>query len=379
MRSEIIKKAKRIVVKMGTTSVTHEDGRGLNLSFMENIASQVALLNERGIEVLLVSSGAVAAGVRELGLSIRPKELPLKQACAAIGQSKLVEAWGGTFAKKNLHVAQVLLTRDGLRDRARYLNARNTVFELLRHKAVPIINENDTVAVDEMRFSDNDMLAALLTNAVEADLLIILSDVDGVYSDNPRLNKNATRIDEIELITPEIEAMARGRGSEMSLGGMEGKFDAAMVVTGAGEGLVIADSQRENVLIDIMNAEPVGTFFAPTGPRLTGRRRWLAYAGSLDDGNKVTADSGAVNAICKNGCSLLPAGIIGVCGEFSSGDVISVSNDLGEVIARGITNCNSELVQNIVNANQSKGTKKIETLDYSTLIHRDNLVLLDNA
>lgn len=365
---ELIKDAKIIVIKIGTSTITFRDGR-LDFSQIENLVSQISFLKEKGKKIIIVTSGAIGAGIAEFGLKARPAGISELQACAAVGQGKLIETYSHIFKKKNQVVAQILLTADDLRNRLRFLNARNTMLKLLEHDVIPIVNENDTVAVDEIKFGDNDRLSALVTNLVQADVLVILSDVDGLYDKDGRV------IEHVPHITKDIEDLCKGKGSALATGGMQTKIDAARIVTRAGEAMIIANGKRENVLVDIFNGGKTGTFFEPFGKDMSSKKRWLAFF-TKTHGN-IIIDKGAQEAIVKKGRSLLASGITVVKGNFKAGDAVNIQNEDGKKIACGLVNYNSDELSKI------KGLKTSEisnVLGYKTsdeIVHRNNMSILD--
>lgn len=367
-RKDIFRNIKRIVVKVGTSTLTFPDMR-LNLKRIENLARELVQAKKSGLDVALVTSGAIATGMGKLGWKTRPKTIPRQQAAAAIGQSHLMHTYEQIFRKHDQLVAQVLLTQEDISDRKRYTNANNTLSTLLQCGVIPIINENDTVAVDEIKVGENDTLSALVANLIKADLLLILSDVDGFYdsSDQP--------IDVIASITPELWEMAGGEGSDVSVGGMFTKLRAAEIVTGAGEIMVIANGQKPRVVTRVLEGLNEGTIFLPQSDKMSGRKRWIAF--SLPYRGTIKVDSGAGLALTKRGKSLLPSGIIGVSGDFEFGDAVRCVDENDREFARGLTNYSAEEVDLI----KGKRTDQIETVlgyrYYDEVIHRDNLVLLD--
>jgi len=371
MRKQLLSHIRRVVIKIGSSVISNQDG--LCDQRLDMLCDQVHRLLEQGFEVILVSSGAVAAGKNDLGIDGRPHSIPLKQAAAAIGQSRLMRAYKERLRLKGHKVAQILLTRDDLSNRRRYLNARNTLMTLLEHGVVPIVNENDTVVVDEIRFGDNDNLSAMVTNLTEAGLLVILSDVDGLYSADPASQVDAELIPLIEKITPEITAMASGRCSQIGTGGMATKLRAANRATLCGAATVILNGQVAGNLGRLFDGEEVGSFFLPARGKLAARKHWIAF--TKKPRGKLLLDDGAVKAVCERGKSLLPSGIIGVEGGFERGDAIRLCRLDGTEIARGVINYTlAELLQIM-----GKKSTEIETiLGYrygDEIVHRDNLVL----
>lgn len=374
MREKIVKSAKRIVVKVGTSLLINSSGR-VNGRRISSYASQIADLRRLGKEIIIVTSGAIGLGLRKMGIQKRPEIMPLLQAAASVGQNLLMNAYQRAFEKYNTIIGQILLTHDGLKDRQRFLNARYTIRSLLDYGVIPVINENDTVAIDEMKIGDNDTLSALVTVLVEADLLILLSDVDGLMTGDPKKDKRVEIIKEVKKITPEIKRMARPTSNILGTGGLITKLEAADIVTRSGEGVIIANGRVPNILIRLLNGEELGTFFYPAGERLQSRKRWLAFNRKIKGG--VIVDNGAKSALVNRQSSLLPIGIIDVKGEFSRGDTISVFDVNGKEIARGIVNYSWEEVKAI----QRKKTSMIKEIlgydGYDEVIHRDNLVIME--
>lgn len=365
----------RLVIKVGTSTITTRDG--LNGKVLMRLAMTVSDLVERGWRVVIVSSGAVGAGRFRLGMTQKPRTLPEKQAAAAVGQGRLMHAYESVLAPLGLASAQILLTRADLADRQRYLNASNTLQTLLDFDppVVPVINENDSVAVDELKVGDNDTLSALVAQQIEARWLVIFSDVDGLYDRNPNAHPDATMIREVAEITPEIEALAGGSGSDVGTGGMVTKLAAAKIATSSGIPMMLMTGREPERLIDLVEGrDPLGTKFLPRADRMESRKRWLAY-GIAPKGSLVL-DAGAVQALGKGGKSLLPAGISRLDGEFTAGDMVRLLTPEGRELARGITNYSSDEIRRIT----GKKSAEIETiLGYKPadeVIHRDNLALL---
>lgn len=364
---------KRIVIKIGSNILSHVE-EGLDIRRITTISRDISDIQNKGYDVVVVSSGAIAAGMRKLGLETKPKDIKLKQAAAAVGQSTLMWAYERSFGKCGKKVAQILLTRDDFADRKRYINSKNTLLTLFSYKVVPVINENDTVSTDEIKFGDNDYLASLVASLIEAERLIILSDVDGLYAADPRSNIQAELIEYVEEITPEIEEKAGGAGSSIGTGGMYSKVLAAKRAVSHGILVHIISGKKERVLTDIMEGKQIGTLFKPKKEKLSSRKGWIAY-GSRAKGSLVI-DEGAVSALIQGGKSLLPAGIISVEGEFDTGDAVYCVNLRGNRIAKGLTNYSSLEISKI----KGKKTSQIEDVlgyKYSEeVIHRDNLVLV---
>lgn len=372
-RRELLKSVKRIVVKVGTSSLITKDFK-LNKERIDQFVDDLASVKQSGKEVILVTSGAIGTGVGRIGLKCRPQDIPSQQAAAAVGQSLLMSAYEERFRKYNLPIAQMLLTQDDLRNRKRYTNASNTLHALLRYGVIPIINENDTVAVEEIKVGDNDTLSALVTNLADADLLLILSDTDGFYTDDPRKNSGAKLINVVPTINAEIKQAAGKKGSSVGTGGMETKLKAAQIVTGSGVNMVLANSSIEKAISRILDGEEIGTLFMAEGERKSGWKRWIAY--SLPIKGALQVDAGAYLALTKNGKSLLASGLIGVTGNFKFGDAVSCIDDNGNEFARGLVNYSANEVSKI----KGKKTIEIESIlgyrHYDEVIHRDNLVIL---
>ncbi len=371
MRRQLFTAVKRIVVKIGSRVVSDE--QGLDVERIRQLAADVAALRQRGYEVILVSSGAVAAGKNALGIDGRPPTIPLKQAAAAIGQSRLMRAYKEAFIPHNQVVAQVLLTRDDLANRRRYLNARNTLMTLLDHGVLPVIIKNDTVVVDEFRFGDNDNLSALVTSLVEAHLLVILSDVDGLYDSHPAENPAAQLIPLVERVTEEIEGIAGDSSSSVGTGGMGTKVKAAKRATLFGVGTVIINGRTPNVLQRLLDGEEIGTYFLPASCRMAAKKHWIAF--SKKPRGKLFLDAGAVCAVLEKGKSLLPSGIKGVEGGFDRGDAVRLCDLEGREYGKGVINyALAELLQ--IMGKKSHEIESILGYKYGDeVIHRDNLVL----
>jgi glutamate 5-kinase len=368
----VVAAAKRVVVKVGSSLVTN-DGRGLDLGAIARWAEQTAALHGLGKQVLLVSSGAIAEGMQRLGWRTRPHQIHALQAAAAVGQMGLAQAYETSFRERGLHTAQVLLTHADLADRARYLNARSTLFALLELGVVPVINENDTVVTDEIKFGDNDTLGALVTNLVEADVLIILTDQAGLFSADPRRDPSATLIVEGKAGDPQLEAIAGGVGSGIARGGMITKVLAAKRAARSGAHTVIASGREPEVLLRLARGERVGTELVAAVPVLTARKQWLADHLQLK--GRIVIDDGAVRALRAGGKSLLPIGVVEVQGEFARGDVIACLATDGSEVARGLVNYSSAETRLIARRPSSDIESILGFIDEPELIHRDNLVL----
>lgn len=370
-RRKKLKACRRVVVKIGTSTLTYSNGQ-LNLQRIERLVRELADLHNRGMEVLLVSSGAIGVGAIRMGYKKIPRTMPEKQALAAIGQGALVQLYEKLFSEYYKTVAQVLLTRGDLDERLRYLNATNALLAILDLGVIPIINENDTVVVEEIKFGDNDTLSALVASIVDADLLIILSDVDGLYDSDPRVNKEARLQTEVDEITPMMEENSKNRGSSFSSGGMLTKLKAARICMAAGIPMVIANSDSENVIRRIMDGEDIGTLFIPREEKMQARKKWIAF-GTVPQG-QVLVDAGAEVALLQKGKSLLPSGVIAVEGDFDRGTVVAVANvDDKREIARGMVNYSSDEIRQIAGKKSSEIEKILQGKDYDEVIHRNNL------
>lgn len=369
----MLSQARRIVIKVGSSLVTNQ-GKGLDHAALSRWAAQIAALKQMGKEIILVSSGAIAEGMQRLGWDSRPTALYELQAAAAVGQMGLAQAYASGFSQYDLKTAQVLLTHEDLSNRKRYLNARSTLTALLKLNIIPIINENDTVATDEIRFGDNDTLAALVTNLIEADALVILTDQAGLYTGDPRKNPDATLLNEVHAGDPVLEKMAGGVGSTISRGGMQTKVIAAKRAARSGANTIVASGHEENVLVRLSNDESIGTRFLAKVPVLAARKQWLADY--LQVKGRVTLDQGAIKALTADGKSLLPIGVIGVDGDFERGETVSCLDGEGKEIARGLINYSAVETQKILRRASTEIEAILGYVDEPELIHRNNLVLL---
>ena len=369
----VIQQAKRLIIKVGSSLVTN-DGKGLDSAAIAMWAEQIAHLRTLGKEVVLVSSGAIAEGMQRLGFDRRPTGVHELQACAAVGQMGLAQIYETSFRAHQLGTAQVLLTHADLADRERYLNARSTLFTLLRFRVVPIINENDTVVTDEIKFGDNDTLGALVANLIEADALIILTDQRGLYTADPRRDPDAQFVHEAKAGDLSLEAMAGGAGSGIGRGGMLTKILAAKRAATSGAHTVIAWGREERVLSRLAAGEAIGTQLTAQTAQLTARKQWMAD--HLQTAGRVVLDDGAVQKLTAEGKSLLPIGVTEVAGEFGRGDVITCVDASGKPVARGISNYASSDARRIVRHPSSEILSILGFVEESELIHRDNLVLL---
>ena len=371
--SSVIANSKRLVVKVGSSLVTNS-GAGLDHEAIATWAAQIAALKAMGREVVLVSSGAIAEGMQRLGWKKRPSAVHELQAAAAVGQMGLVQVYETCFRKHGLHTAQILLTHDDLADRKRYLNARSTLRTLLELNTIPIINENDTVVTEEIRFGDNDTLGALVTNLIDADALVILTDQTGLYSADPRKDPSATLVGEARAGDPALEAMAGGAGSDIGRGGMLTKILAAKRAARSGAHTVIAWGREPDVLIRLAQGEAIGTQLIAGEMKTVARKQWLAD--HLQVGGKLTLDDGAVNALRKEGKSLLPIGVTAISGDFERGEVVTCLDAKGHEIARGLVNYSAQETRQILRHASTEIESVLGYVDEPELIHRDNLVLL---
>lgn len=366
--------ARRIVVKIGSSLLTG-GGKGLDKSAISALVAQIAKLRLKGVDVVLVSSGAVVEGVFRLRLKVRPKLLHELQAAASVGQMGLVHIYENEFQRFQLHTAQVLLTHEDLSDRQRYLNARGTLTTLLRFGVIPVINENDTVATDEIRFGDNDTLAALVSNLVEADILLMLTDQQGLFSDDPSLNATATLIDDINTDNSLLDRVAGGSRSGLGCGGMQTKIKAARLAARSGTTTVIASGKTPNIIATILSGDKVGTCLYSNIGRFAAKKQWLA--GKLQVKGELILDKGAVDVLRQAGKSLLAVGIRAVSGEFSRGDLVSCVGIDGVEIARGLVNYNAEESKLIMGKSSYDFEQILGFADATELIHRDNMVLVE--
>lgn len=371
---EALKKAKRIVIKVGTSTITYANGKR-NFSQIDRLAREISDLQNQGKEMILVTSGAVAVGVDRIGLPGKPKTIPGKQAAAAVGQGVLMHTYEKFFADYGQIVAQVLITKTEAIDRHRYTNTRNTFMELMRQRVIPIVNENDVVALDELKIGDNDNMSALVAGIVDADLVIILSDVDGLYTANPQTHPDAVIVPEVAEITPEIEASAGGVGSARGTGGMATKIQAAKAATSSGIHLVIASGTEKNAITRVLQGEELGTLFVSRENRLQFRKRWLAFGAKI--AGSIVVDDGCAKAIRKaGGCSILPAGVFAVQGEFLPGSTVSVIDKDAHELARGLVHYSSAELEQIKGCNSGEIANILGHKNFDEVIHRDDLVIL---
>ena len=370
-RASIFYSARRVVVKIGSNVLTED--HGLNLKAIRSISRQICRLIDDGIEIILVSSGAMASGIRKVCLDKRPDEIPKRQAIAAVGQAGLIMEYEKAFARYHKKVAQILLTGDDLNNRKRYLNARNTLCMLLSWQVVPIINENDTVMIEEIQFGDNDNLAAMITLLMDADILVNLTDIDGLYTKDPRINSDADFISLVSNIGEDIKKIAGDIPGALGTGGMLSKTNAAKKVTAAGIPMIIANGGKPDVLKKLFSGKDVGTFFTPKKKKLKSRKCWIAF--TLKPKGVIRVDDGAAAAILNRGKSLLPSGIVGVEGEFSVGAPVEFRKADGEVLGTGLVNYNSTDIRKIMGLKSSQIKNRLGHKPYDHVIHRDNLAV----
>jgi len=364
-------RARRVVVKVGSNVLTAR--QGLNIPVMRSIAGQISRLMEAGREVILVSSGAMASGLKKIGLERRPDGLPQRQAVAAVGQAGLIMEYEKAFERHRLKAAQILLTSEDLSSRKRYLNARNTLNTLLDWKIVPIINENDTVSVEEIRLGDNDNLAAMITLLMDADLLVILSDIDGLFTRDPRTEPDAELIPVVGVITKSTEKAAGSIPGPLGTGGMMSKINAARKVNSAGVPMVVAKGDKPDILVRLFDGEAHGTYFVPRRHKLTRRKCWIAF--SLKPKGILTIDAGARTAVTRRGKSLLASGIVGVQGEFTVGAPVEFQAPGGAAVGVGLVNYGAADIRRIMGLRSQHISQVLGHKPYDEVIHRDNLVI----
>ena len=373
IRKKLLGKRRRIVVKVGS-SILASVAKGLHYEVFSRLSKEISDLKRQGYEIVLVSSGAIAAGMEKLGYQTRPQAITQKQATAAVGQTRLMNIYENYFSRFQQMVAQVLLTRDDLSHRRRFLNARNTLLTLLELGIIPIINENDTVVVDEIKFGDNDNLSALITNLIGADLLIILTDIDGLCDSDPRVNPHARCIPLVEEINADLEEIVEETKSEMSVGGMISKIQAAKKASRFGIPTVVARGTREGVLHQILKGKEIGTLILPKGEALSSRKHWIAF--NPKPKGDVFVDDGAKKAVVQRGKSLLPSGVVKIKGSFDRGDLVTCLGPRGKEFARGLVNYSASEIERIkgLRSNQIESTLGYKYSD--EVIHRDDLVVL---
>jgi len=369
-----LKNAKRVVVKVGSNVLTAQND--LNTMAIESISQQICVLIDKGLEVLLVSSGAMAVGLRKMGLKQRPDEIPQRQAISAVGQSGLMHAYEKAFGRFDKKVAQILLTSEDLNNRERYLNARNALYALLAWKVVPIINENDTIKVEEIKLGDNDNLSAMITLLMDADFLINLTDIDGLYNKDPRAHDNAELIAEVTTFKKEIETYAGDIPGALGTGGMLSKIRAAQKVTAAGVPMIIAKGDKPDILLRLFEGERHGTYFVPKAKKLNRRKCWIAY--TLKPKGTIVIDDGAMRAIIQHGKSLLPSGISAVEGEFGVGAAVIFKNRQEQTLGIGLVNYTAAEIRAIMGLKTGQIKAKLGSKPYDEVIHRDNLVITDH-
>jgi len=371
LRQIPIESIRRVVVKVGSNVLTAPDG--LNIKIMRELARQIGTLMDRGLEIILVSSGAMASGVKKIGLDRRPDELPRRQAVAAVGQAGLIMEYEKVFERHDRKVAQILLTSEDLTSRKRYLNARNTLNTLLEWKIVPIINENDTVSVEEIKLGDNDNLAAMISLLMDADLLISLSDIDGLFTKDPRTHADAQLIPVVAAITKGTEKAAGSIPGPLGTGGMLSKLAAARKVNSAGVPMVIAKGDKPGILTRLLDGEPHGTYFVPRREKLTRRKCWIAF--SLKPRGSLTVDAGAKTALTLRGKSLLASGVVAVQGEFAVGAAVEFLGPEGEPLGVGLVNYSAADIRRVMGLRSQHIRQVLGHKSYDEVIHRDNLVI----
>jgi glutamate 5-kinase len=372
MARELVRNSKRIVIKIGTRVLTENDNRLTHSTVAALVAQISTMLPDR--EFIIVSSGAIALGLSRMGVDRRPRQIDMLQAAAAMGQSRLMHAYEAEFGKSGHETAQILLTYEDIQNRKRYLNIRNTIFALWSKNVVPIVNENDTVSFSEIRFGDNDILAAHLSNMIDADLLLMLTDMDGVYDRDPRIHAHAAIIDEVPGINSRIRNMVYTKESDLSSGGMQSKLSAAEIATKGGIGTIITNGRNFD-LASILSGNAVGTYFVPADRKLKGRKKWIAFNPNTE--GTVVIDSGGEAAIVREKKSLLPVGVKAVKGSFRIGSNISIQNEQHREVARGLSNFSSDEIDLIkgLNTRQISGVLGAESC-FDEIVHRDNMVIL---
>lgn len=373
VRQEVVRSADTVVVKVGTRVLTYADGT-LDLDHLGHLTAQLVQLLESGRKVALVSSGAIGAGLGRLGMNRRPTALPELQAAAAIGQSYLIQTYDTFLQKHGYHAAQLLLTAEDFNDRTRYLNVRNTIRQCFQWKAVPIINENDTVSVDEIRFGDNDQLAAMVTNLLRAPLLVILSVVDGLYAQTGPDGPVGEPLDKVMAVDDGTLSLAGTSTSNLGTGGMRSKLQAAKLATSAGESVWIVNGRIPDILTRVMKGERIGTLIPASGSSVNSWKRWIGY--TAKPRGAYVVDEGAVRALCKEGRSLLSVGVSEVRGEFAPGDVVAIEHPSGVAFARGLTNYSSSEAKKIMGLSTKQVAEILPGSRYDSVVHRDNLVIL---
>ncbi|MBW1739788.1 MAG: glutamate 5-kinase [Deltaproteobacteria bacterium] len=371
IRKNLFNHVRRAVVKVGSGVLTHD--QDLNTKVIRRLAREISMLMDQGRQVILVSSGAIASGMKKVGMAERPSDIPHKQAVAAIGQSRLMLEYEKSFGRYEKKVAQILLTRDDLCNRRRYLNARNTLHVLLDWKILPIVNENDTVVVDELKFGDNDNLSAMMTHLMDAQVLINLTDIDGLYDKDPRVHKDALLIPLVSNIDRAMEKAARDIPGALGTGGMSSKIQAAKKVTTSGIPMVIANGLKPNILKSLFEGRDVGTLFLQRREKMRSRKSWIAF--TLKARGTIKVDRGAAKAICEQGRSLLPIGILDVEGDFGVGAPVICIDPNGAPFARGIVNYKASDIRKLMGLKTSQIEQRLGYKHYDEVIHRNNLVL----
>ena len=366
-RKERMSRVRRLVVKLGTNVLSDKSGR-LDREQVASVCRQVHELKRRGLEVVVVSSGAIGAGMGELNMKRRPKTLPELQAAAAVGQSHLIRAYDEIFRTHGYRAAQVLLTRDDVNDRTRYLNGRNALLAMLELGVVPVINENDTTSVDEITFGDNDFLAAMVTNLLRAELLVLLTTVDGLEDDAGNV------IDMVEADDASVARFARSERTTLGKGGMASKLEAAEVARSSGEMVIIANGRRKDVLLELLDGKSLGTLLLPGRKKMSSRRRWIGFGGRPRGTLRV--DDGAAKALLERGKSLLPSGVTSAEGTFGKGDIVNIADASGRMIARGLVNYPSDAAALIAGHKSAEIPGILGNCPYTEIVHRDNLVIL---
>ncbi len=376
-RKKHLSHVKRVVVKVGSSLLTDSRRMKIRNGFLESLARQIKILQKRGVSCVVVTSGAIAAGMFELGFTQRPKNMSQLQALAAVGQSNLMHAYDATFRRFGLRVAQILLTRDDLSDRGRYSNAHSTFLELFHFGIIPVVNENDTVAVEEIRFGDNDTLGVLVSHLCEADLLILLTDKDGYFNEDPLVNPNAKLISDIYQWDEKLVQGAGRSGSHVGTGGMLTKIKAAQNMMRSGIPMVIANGSSPSVLPGILDSKKIGTFFHPAAQKMASRKRWLAW--SVKARGEMMIDPGAEKALMEKNKSLLPAGIRKVLGTWEKGDIVRIVTMEGKEIAKGISNYSSHDLDMVKGLRTDILVKKLGPGSVAEVVHRDNMVKTSNG
>ncbi len=371
-RKKYLKGIKSIVVKIGSSSLTAKGG-GIDITNLKKFVSELKYVLNNGIKVIVVSSGAIAAGLQYLNIRGKPKDISMLQAAASVGQVELMRIYGDLLAENDIKVGQILVTQEDTTRREQYLNIKNTIENLMKLGAVPIINENDSVAVDEIKFGDNDLLAALVASLIETDLLVILSDVKGLYDKHPK-KRDARILPIVKKVTEDIEKLAGGIGSIYGSGGMESKITAAKICSYSGIGMVIANSRDKNVLKSILDGGDTGTFFMPEKEKkVKSLKRWIAFG--MRSKGSVVVDKGAEKAIVENGKSLLPVGILKVNGSFNKDDTLNIYSIDNKLIAKGISNCSSKELLKVKGKNKKRIDDEIGKTDFCEIIHRDSMAV----